>query len=366
MRFEMKISLQNYEEYFVRYLDEELTAPEQMELHSFLKQYPHLRAELETFRLTILPDENEFSFGGKERLLKGITESNCQDYFIRKVEGLLSPSEEKDLGEFIQFHPQYARHLRAFEATKLTADTRLVFPDKNSLKRREGRVVALSARVILLTAVAASLLLVFFFNGLDWLTPSAPSTIAEQTPATAGETAADHNSAPPLPSRDSLSTAVPSTLSGDTERASAAEKNEPMVTQKSRPLLAQKNAPATDQPPPAADPSFYNESQMQALNTGSPQPIYYLPKQRKALYKELPENLTAQSTTNARQFTKGSLAANLGEELLRLSGRGDYLPAEARAGNEDKQPLALNIEAERFGLNTTLFKKRADKTSNNP
>ncbi|MFI5135216.1 MAG: hypothetical protein ACHQD9_05150, partial [Chitinophagales bacterium] len=61
--------------------------------------------------------------------------------------------------------------------------------------------------------------------------------------------------------------------------------------------------------------------------------------------------------------TAGAIAESLGGELLRLSGRGDYLPASYYADQKNKEPLALNIGSDKFGFSTTLFKKRAEKNS---
>ena len=42
MRCEMKINLKNYEEYFVRYIDDELSRDEVSELNLFLSEHPEL------------------------------------------------------------------------------------------------------------------------------------------------------------------------------------------------------------------------------------------------------------------------------------------------------------------------------------
>src|SRR2546423_804630 len=134
MPFEMRINLQNYEEYFVRYLDGELPSQEAGEVEFFLQQHPELNAELNAFKSTMLLSDEEILFPNKELLKKGITLLNYEDYFIRKVEGELSSAETLDLSVFMKQHPELQQEMNAFGATKLVADSAIVFPDKNSLK----------------------------------------------------------------------------------------------------------------------------------------------------------------------------------------------------------------------------------------
>lgn len=64
------ITLENYEEYLILFVDDELSEVEQKELAAFLKQYPHLQKELEDFQKTKLPAATDLHFADKERLLK--------------------------------------------------------------------------------------------------------------------------------------------------------------------------------------------------------------------------------------------------------------------------------------------------------
>ncbi len=54
MRSEMKITLQNYEEYFVRLIDDDLSVLEASEVQLFLQQHPELQTDLDAFRMAIL------------------------------------------------------------------------------------------------------------------------------------------------------------------------------------------------------------------------------------------------------------------------------------------------------------------------
>jgi hypothetical protein len=66
----MKINLQNYEEYFVRFLDGDLPSEEVAEVKLFLQRHPGLNAELNAFKATMLPADENIFFPGKELLKK--------------------------------------------------------------------------------------------------------------------------------------------------------------------------------------------------------------------------------------------------------------------------------------------------------
>jgi anti-sigma factor RsiW len=177
----MKINLKNYEEYFVRYIDDELSHEEANEVTRFLHEHPELKQELEAFRSVILPVENEIRFDSKQSFKKGITTANCDEYFVRKIEGQLSIDEERELAQFLQFNPQFHRDLKAFEATKLVGDNSIVFPNKRSLKKRDGRVIPIGIRYLASAALAASLLVIFMIKGIQWNQSGTSTQTAQQS-----------------------------------------------------------------------------------------------------------------------------------------------------------------------------------------
>jgi hypothetical protein len=64
------VTLENYEEYIIRYIDEELNAAELQELQAFMNLHPELRSEMVAYENTrLLPDTTQI-FEGKEQLLK--------------------------------------------------------------------------------------------------------------------------------------------------------------------------------------------------------------------------------------------------------------------------------------------------------
>jgi hypothetical protein len=64
------VTLQNYEEYIMLYVDEELNATEVSELMKFIKLHPELETELEAYKKTKLPVAIELVYTDKAKLLK--------------------------------------------------------------------------------------------------------------------------------------------------------------------------------------------------------------------------------------------------------------------------------------------------------
>lgn len=66
----MKIDINNYEEYFISYMENELSPEVREEVELFVAQHPNLQSELEAFKMTVLQPDKSVSFSNKEVLLK--------------------------------------------------------------------------------------------------------------------------------------------------------------------------------------------------------------------------------------------------------------------------------------------------------
>jgi len=66
----MNINRQNYEEYFVLYADQELTASQRKKVEEFISNHPDLRPELERFHALKLRPEEPLPFPGKKDLYR--------------------------------------------------------------------------------------------------------------------------------------------------------------------------------------------------------------------------------------------------------------------------------------------------------
>lgn len=170
----MNITRQNYEEWLLLYVDNELSLAERIIVDDFLAANPDLQQELEMLQQsTIMPDE-EIVFPGKEILLKSnnefvITPANCEQYFVLYADDELSNQQKASVEEFVYHHPQFQAAFELIQQTKLTPDQSIVFPDKKLLYRSEN-----SRRVVMMRwyKMAAAAVLVLLIGGVtyQWLT----------------------------------------------------------------------------------------------------------------------------------------------------------------------------------------------------
>lgn len=95
--------------------------------------------------------------------------SNYEEWMIDYIEGNLSAADEKELSEFLAFHPELKAELDLFSETKLAPDTTVIFEDKQSLKKAEGGRVITMFSWIKYSAAVAAVLMVFvgvrLYNG---------------------------------------------------------------------------------------------------------------------------------------------------------------------------------------------------------
>ncbi|RYG05184.1 MAG: hypothetical protein EOO02_04375 [Chitinophagaceae bacterium] len=170
----MSINRNNYEEYFVLYIDNELNTADRAEVEAFIAANPDLKAELEMFEQVVLPTETPAVFFDKSVLYKSetpatVNETNCEEYFVMYGDNELNNEENALVEEFIYRHPQYQEHFELIQKVRYQPEKHIVFPDKSILYRheRDSRVVPLfPARRIWRMAAAAAVILMI--GGTTW------------------------------------------------------------------------------------------------------------------------------------------------------------------------------------------------------
>lgn len=152
-----KISRNNYEEFFLDYLEGNLSFQEMNDLDCFLIQCPDLRAELDEMELTIL--EVEKVVFDSESLKEIPFRSSFDEFSIARIEGILLPSEEKAFDTFLNNNHNFEIEHENYLKTILKPDFSVVFPDKNILKQNRRKIVSFwqLSRI----AIAASVILMF-------------------------------------------------------------------------------------------------------------------------------------------------------------------------------------------------------------
>lgn len=153
----MKINRSNYEAYFIDYLDGSLDKQLVDELLDFLNENPDLAEELQavsSLKLEAAP----VSYSDKSSLLKPAGEwiSPEDEQAIAFLEGDLSAAEKDSYAQKIAEDDAAIARLQVFQKTKLQADPKLVYPDKDQLQHRSRKVM------LLWVSRVAALLLLFF------------------------------------------------------------------------------------------------------------------------------------------------------------------------------------------------------------
>lgn len=153
----MPISLENYEEYFSCYIDNELSEAEQKELFQFLDSYPHLKQELEDFKLTMLQPEEKISFPDKSFLFKN-EPAIPEEQLVAYLDKELNADEEEAIGELLAQNPEAAALLEQLKQAQLIPDNTICFPNKKLLYRYEKKKSAVVWMYVRKYAAAAVLL----------------------------------------------------------------------------------------------------------------------------------------------------------------------------------------------------------------
>lgn len=159
------INRENYETYFIDYLEGNLDELLVNDFIEFLQNNPDLKEELSLFETVSVEPEN-VSFSKKEKLYKEKydSEKEFDKAAIACLEGDISKKEKTKLYAHISKHPEKKRAIILFGKTKLQPDESIVFSNKKSLYKRSGRKIFLlwSGRI------AAILILAFaFFTIMD-------------------------------------------------------------------------------------------------------------------------------------------------------------------------------------------------------
>jgi hypothetical protein len=87
-----------------------------------------------------------------------ITTENAEHYLIANLEGCLSGEKQKELNQFLSANPSWLVDQQMYSNTKLSADLKIVFDHKHTLKQNSKTIFL----PLLLAGVAASIAAVFF------------------------------------------------------------------------------------------------------------------------------------------------------------------------------------------------------------
>lgn len=137
----LHINQHNYEEFFLLYVDGELSATDKQAVDRFVQENPHLAVELEMLQQAQLPIE-AWSFDDKDLLYRNgaaeINTNNHEEQFLLYVDDELDASGKEQVERFVLQHPALQESFTQLKKTRL-APEQIPFPDKASLYREEKK-----------------------------------------------------------------------------------------------------------------------------------------------------------------------------------------------------------------------------------
>ncbi len=132
----MNINRNNYETFFLLYVDNELSAAERIAVEKFVQENTDLKKELELFIETTLSIEN-ISFAAKEILLKNEITTSLQDDLLSHIDNEVSVESKILIEERIATDDLVHEEWKVLQQTKLDPSEKIVFADKKLLYRHE-------------------------------------------------------------------------------------------------------------------------------------------------------------------------------------------------------------------------------------
>jgi len=161
------ITRNNYEAYFLDFLEKNLSPELESELRAFLALNPDLAAELEEMSdMPILSSTDDaLSSHFKNDLLRKEDSLRAQYLIVASLEGDATAKELKELDQLEKNNPSVTKEKALFAKTKLVADTSIRFFHKKALLQKEATVISFR-RVATYVAAAsiAALIAVYTFT----------------------------------------------------------------------------------------------------------------------------------------------------------------------------------------------------------
>lgn len=157
------ITRENYEPFFVDYIEGNL--PENMidQFLDFLNQNPDLKDELHLFEEVNLPEEH-IEFQEKEQLHKTTANETqrIENTLISYMEGDMDAEENEAFESYLAAHPELQKEYNHFLNTRLAPDMKIKFAQRRKLYRKPATLVVLNW----VARAAAVLVLIWGINSV--------------------------------------------------------------------------------------------------------------------------------------------------------------------------------------------------------
>jgi len=168
----MNINRNNYEEYFILYMDNELGNDDRRQVEDFIQKHPDLKEELELLLQYKMAPDTTIVFPEKKELImsqskSGITLENYEEWLVLYMDNELTAEQKITVDQFVTNHPSIKSELTLLQKTQLQPD-KIIFTDKELLYRRTADrpvvimrwwKVAAAAMLVLAISITAIIML---------------------------------------------------------------------------------------------------------------------------------------------------------------------------------------------------------------
>lgn len=154
LRKPVAVSEENFDDFAIALVEGSISDHDRSLLEIFVAAHPEYRVQLEQYRKTILPKEDDvFDFkSGLKRTALQIDSDNVEELIIAYVEKQLSESERTQLEQFIAGNVEYKTLLETYNKTVLSAEEEIVFDQKDALRKGAVLVTADNAEHYVISA----------------------------------------------------------------------------------------------------------------------------------------------------------------------------------------------------------------------
>lgn len=158
----MKITRENYEIWFLDYLEERLDQEQGEMVRQFLAHHPDLADELEAFVPVLAADEH-LIYPDKSHLKRAVYDDPAifETTAIADMEGDLTTEERSQFEKWLATKPDRQKFIRILKRSRLQPDPSIDFPGKGELKKKHT-VMPLWARIAAMAASLLMVLLIFY------------------------------------------------------------------------------------------------------------------------------------------------------------------------------------------------------------
>lgn len=141
----MKINRNNYEPFFLDFLEGNLEEDQIDQFLDFLEQNPDLKEELQLFESIHLPEE-QIVYPGKKELYKSAADVKqaAENQIIAYLEGDMEDEKRRSFEAWLGAHPELQKEYKLYAQTRLIADRAIKYPEKHKLYRKSGKTIVLN------------------------------------------------------------------------------------------------------------------------------------------------------------------------------------------------------------------------------